>query len=117
MIVSNHSLLMGAIESLLGDGGEFAVSSGDFRNQADLIAEIKQSKPDVVLIDEDVSVIQPVELIASWERTHNLRLIVLNSRINKMRVYDISECSISDTNQLIAAVRQFQEWESDGFIS
>ena len=106
LIVNIRSLLIEGVERLLhgNEEGRFEVVTTLVDNLADLIREIELVKPSVIVIDEVASFINPAELIASLLDTRHVRLIVVNSRISTMDIYDKSKFIISHPNQFIEAL-------------
>jgi len=97
---------MEGVEGLLEsqrNGGLDAVSTVA-NNLPDLIHEIEEIKPGVVVIDEATSFLMPAELIASLLNFRYVRLIVLNSRTSKMDIYDKSEFMITHPSHFIEAL-------------
>ena len=101
-----RSLLMDGIEDLLetNGNGKFEVVRTLANNLADLIREIEQLKPNVIIIEEASTFIRPADLIALPLNLPRLRLIVLNTRTSNIDVYDKNELTISNPRHLIEAL-------------
>ena len=108
LIVNIRSLLMEGVEGLLesktNGKGKFEVISTLADNLDDLIREVDQLNPSVILVDEIAASFEPVQLIAALLNTQCIRLIVLNGQTSKMDIYDKSEFMISNPNHLIDAL-------------
>jgi DNA-binding NarL/FixJ family response regulator len=106
LIVNVRSLLMESVVGLLDSNGNgnFDVVSTLANDLPDLLQEIKDLKPGVIVIDEATVFMRPVELIISLLNIQNIRLIVLNSATSKMDIYDKTEFMISHPSHLIAAL-------------
>lgn len=105
LIVHLDSLLVGVVENLLGSGGEFVVASTFLESDTALIREIEHSKPDVIILDDISSLMEPSNLIASIWDIQDMRIILLNHEVSMMSVYDKNEHPISTPDQLIEAIR------------
>lgn len=104
LVVNIRSLLMEGVESLLATHGKFVVVNTFANNRSDLIREIEELKPGVIVIDAVTSFIKPADLIVSLQDVHNIRLVVLNNQTNKMDIYDKSETIISNLDHFIEAL-------------
>lgn len=108
LLINVRSLLIEGVESILrseGNGG-FEVVSTLVSELPDLICEIELVKPEVIVLDEITSFVNPAELIVSLLNTGFVRLIVLNNRTSKMEIYDKSESVISNSDLLIEAINE-----------
>jgi len=94
------------VEGLLASNGngKFEVVSTLANNLADLIDEIEQLGPSIIIIDEVTSFINAADLIVSLLNVQDMRLIVLNSETSKMDIYDRSESAISKLDHFIEAL-------------
>ena len=106
LLVNVRSLLLEGVEGLLesNGNGKLEVISTLANNLADLIGEVEQLKPSVIVIDEVTSFINAADLIASLLNVQNMRLIVLSSETSKMEIYDRSESIISNLDHFIDAL-------------
>ena len=106
LLVNVRSLLLEGVEGLLASNGngKFEVVSTLANNLADLIDEIEQLGPSIIIIDEVTSFINAADLIVSLLNVQNMRLIVLNSETSKMNIYDRSESRISHLDHFIDAL-------------
>lgn len=114
MIVNIQTLLVEGVESLLNAEGEFLVTNTIFSNHGALIEAIEQSRPDVIIVDEASYLMEPAQLIAALGSIKEVRLIVLNSRISQIGIYDKHEYAISNPSQLIAAICWDLKMDLDG---
>lgn len=108
ILAINHvrSLLMDGVENILSaiENNKFELVSSPANNLGDLIQEIEQLRPNIIIMEEVSSFFKPVDLITSVLGNQNIRLIVLNSRYSKMDIYDKSECFISKPDHFIEAL-------------
>lgn len=108
ILTINHvrSILMEGVEDILGakNSVEFELLSTPANNLGELVHEIEQLKPNVIIMEEASSFIKPVDLITSVLSNRNIRLIVLNSRYSKMDIYDKSEFTVSSLEHFIEAL-------------
>lgn len=106
ILVSNtHSLLIEGVKSLLDTMGNFVVSCALFTDDIALVQEIQQSKPDIVIVDDEtMNSITSVKLLEMFRMMPSLRLIVLDRQISRMDVYEKHEFIISHSDHLIEAL-------------
>ena len=107
LIVNVRSLLMESLAGLLesNGNGSFDVVSTLANNLPDLLHEIDELKPGVLVVDKATSFMKPAELITSLLFVHNMRLIVLDSQTSNMTIYDKCEFMISNPSHLIDALK------------
>lgn len=104
-MLNTHSLLVQGVKSFLDTMDEFEVASSLFTDDIALVQEIKQLKPDVVIMDDEtIALIEPVQLLEIFRIRPNVRLIVLDNQISRMDVYDKREFMISHPDHLIEAL-------------
>lgn len=103
LIVHARSLLLESIARLLeaNENGKFEVVSTLADNLPDLVYEVGELKPAIIVIDEATSFTKPAALIAALLNTRRTRLIVLNTETNKMDIYDKREFIVSQPEDLI----------------
>ena len=104
LIVNIRSLLIEGVERLLKANQEFVVANTFASDPAALIFEIEELKPDIVILDDVTTFVEPAQLIASLLNTQNMRLIVVNYSDNTINIFDKRECTISNSDQFIAAI-------------
>ena len=105
LMLDTHSLLVEGVKSFLDTMDEFEVASSLFTNDIALVQEIRQLKPDVVIMDDEtITLIEPVQLLELFRIRPCLRLIVLDTQISRMDIYDKRELTISHPRHLIEAL-------------
>jgi DNA-binding NarL/FixJ family response regulator len=107
LIVNVRSLLIESVAGLLeADGNEwFDVVSTLANNLPDLLQEIEELKPGVLIVDKATSFMRPAELIVSLLLAQNMRLIVLDSQTSSMTIYDKCELMITNPSHFIDALK------------
>jgi hypothetical protein len=113
LIVNNMaSLLMDGVNGLLElHGTNFDVLRSHVLNLPDLIQQVEKRNPDVIILEEPSSLLQPVDLFAFFLRIRNIRLIIINLQTSKIDIYDRSEREISRLDHFFEAVHS----EADPF--
>lgn len=107
LIVNVRSLLMESVAGLVdsgGNNGQFDVVSTLANNLPDLLQEVEELKPGVLVIDRAATFIRPEELLVFLLYVSPIRLVVLDSGTNKMDVFDKHELTISHPNQFLEAL-------------
>jgi DNA-binding NarL/FixJ family response regulator len=98
-------LLVGGVKSLLGAVDDFVVASILVTDGIAILQEIEQSRPDVIIMDDEtVTLIDTMRLMEIFRTMPSLRLVVLDRQISRMDVYDKREFSISHPDHFIEAL-------------
>jgi DNA-binding NarL/FixJ family response regulator len=105
LIVENHLLLGAGIQDLLNGQTGLELIGVSPSHQEELVREIRRVRPDVVVIDEDSQLTDPTDLLASLKNHLTLRVVVLNTSDDVVRIYDSQEVSVTQTSQLINIIR------------
>jgi AmiR/NasT family two-component response regulator len=74
-------------------------------HQVELVREIRRVRPDVVVIDENCHLTDPAELLAFLKNYLKLRVVVLNTNDDVVRIYDSHEVSITQTSEFVNIIR------------
>lgn len=106
LIVNIHSLLIEGVESILNSqgNGRFEVISTYASDISNLLQDVNQREPSVIVVDEVTSFIEPAKLIMSVMTRRFVRLIVLNSQTSTMDIYDKRVSRISGPEHLMEAL-------------
>ncbi len=106
LIVNPASVLTAGLELLLHQQRDFKVVSSNPENEEKLIEEIGRHRPDIVLLDDSQSLVEPLHLIASLKDCPNLRVIVVNLKDNRLLIFNRQEFEVACANDLVDAVRR-----------
>ena len=105
LVFNTQSLLAGGVKSLLDSVDDFIVASILFTDGIALVQEIEQSKPDIIIMDDEtISLMRPMQLVEILRIIPSLRLVILDKQISRMDVYDKREFIISHPNHFIEAL-------------
>jgi len=98
-----QSLLMEGVESLLSANGKdmFEVISTTTTNITELVQEVDQLKPNIIIMEERPSLVNPADLFTALTDTGNIRLVVVNLNNNNLDIYHKSECTVSNPDHFI----------------
>lgn len=120
LIINVRSLLMESVIGLLASkgSGDLDVISTIVDSLPELINEVREVKPSIVVLDEVTSLTRPAELIASLLHVQNIRIIALNSGASRMDIYDKSNFTVSHPSQFIEALNfegsPLHHWKGGG---
>jgi len=117
LIVTSELLLSEGIESLLSHEDDIIVIGTQFTDESDLAKDIDHYQPDVVILDERLEYSDLTKLFDLLIDFPRIRMMVVNVIDNKVNVYDKSEFEISDSNDLVFAIRQGSAYVGDDFVS
>ena len=105
LICNTNSLLVGGVKRLLDTRDDFAVASILFMDGIALVQEIEQSKPDIIIMeDETISLMRPMHLVEIFRIKPGLQLVILDRQISRMDVYNKHEWVISHPDHFIKAL-------------
>lgn len=76
VVVDDHALFRSGLISLLGDMGEFQVV-GEAANGREALDVVRQTKPDIVLMDVNMPVMGGVETVRALKGHESCRIIML----------------------------------------
>jgi hypothetical protein len=105
MVVDGQSVLSAGISELLARYGDLAVESVHPADKDALVAAIRESRPDAVVIDVATVAEDAAELIAQCPDVPCLRVILTSNSGSAVGIYDKSRCQIEDMRDLVALVR------------
>ena len=109
LIINVRSLLMETVAGLLqsNGNGSLDVISTLADDLPTLLQEVKELKPEIIVLDAATSCVPPTALISSFLNIQKIRLIVLDSRSNKIDIYDKNEFMLSHPNHFMEALNLF----------
>lgn len=105
LVVINKLLFGVGLESLLSDENDLDVKSIPYKNEKTLSLEIKEYEPDVVLIDESIKLAVLPNYLNILAGLPKLRLLVVNSKENRVHIYDKNEIQIDSSMDFLTAVK------------
>ena len=89
LVIENNLVLGACIESLLALDPDLHVIGIAPQNEAALIQAIWRAQPDVLIMDEESRLTNPMRLLCQLENYPKLRLIVVNRHNNWLQLFDI----------------------------
>ena len=104
LVVINKALFRVGLESLLSQYKELDLKTIVYQNDKALVATIKDFQPEVILVDEGVQINDMPSVLGILSDYSNIRLLVVNSRENRLQAYEKREIPISRSEDLFNAV-------------
>jgi len=97
--------LAAGIRSVLSRETNLHVAAIAPKCEAALIEEIRLLQPDVVVLDETTHIVRLAKLLGLLEDYPDLRVVVLRTTDNRVRVYDKQEVSVAQIADLVEVIR------------
>ncbi len=104
LVMRSSYLLSAGVECLLHEQQELEVVSLDIEFTKQLVEEIIDVKPDVMVIDESTVITNLVNLVDLFEKFPEIRVIVVNLENNHMSVFDKRYIPIQQLTDFYAAL-------------
>lgn len=108
LIVENSLLLGAGVQSLLAAEANLDVIGISPKDQAELIQEIERFQPDVVVLDDLTHLTDTARLLTFLEVCPELRVVVLSSNSNLVRVYYRQRALITQVTDLVRILHASQ---------
>jgi len=102
VLVATKEMLLGAgIESLLIGQKELDFIGIISNSNIELINKINRLKPEVVILDENMYLVNAKELMACMEKWPEMRLVVVSTNENRMQVYNKRQFQVTQSMDLV----------------
>lgn len=105
LVVINKLLFGVGLESLLSHEEDLNVKSVPYENKKALSEEIRRYEPHVVLIDESIKLATRPNLLDILTGFPNIRVLVVNTKENRVQVYDKKDIQIARSMDFITAIK------------
>ncbi|MCP5101421.1 MAG: hypothetical protein GY943_38230 [Chloroflexi bacterium] len=105
LIVENNLLMGAVIEELLSQDKDLELYSIVPENETNLVAKVWQLCPDVIILNEDSELIEPINLLTSLINYPQIRLVVVSLYHDRVLVYDQQKTSLKQHYDLTAVIR------------
>lgn len=106
LIIDNRSIMGAGVETLLSDTKHFQVIGTSPRDENDLVSDVWQYSPDVIIISSQSQLTDPARLMTLLKRYRSFRLIVVSEDDNTMEVYEKRRVTARQRSDLATAVQQ-----------
>jgi chemotaxis response regulator CheB len=87
LVVENQLLLGAGLQSLLADKADLDVIGISPGDGEELVREIRRIQPDVILLNADSHLADPVELLALLSHDPGLRVLAFNANNHLVRIH------------------------------
>lgn len=105
LILENESLLGASIECILKNDIDLKVSGLSSFDRGTLVNEIMSVQPDVLILENICHLFDLAKFVFLMKEIPKLRLIVISAADNSFQIYDKHEVFLTDTTDLITAIR------------
>ena len=106
LIVHSNNIFTLGVENLLTRETDLRVRSTALRNRASLVREIASFRPEVVIWDESLSTNEFSILMDCIKHSAEIRIMGINTRDNRVNIFDKQELQIHGSADLVAAIRK-----------
>ncbi len=105
LILENQLLVGAGLQVLLSREADLEVFGIPFLNSEDLARVINESEPDVIVLDEIGHLTRLTGLLPLLNNVSKLRIVVVSSQDNLIRIYNKHEVLVTHASQLINIIR------------
>ncbi len=105
VLVVENELLGGLVKHLLSKEPGLHVIGAAPQDAAALLDAIRQTRPDVVVMDQNVGLATPVDPADLPEDLPNLRFVTMNAENERARVQDIRQVRVTGKRDLVTLMR------------
>jgi len=105
LIIINKLLFRVGLEGLLSREDDLRIQSVNFNPGRSLSEQIRGYEPDVIVVDESLKFSPTASFIDLLMGLPNIRVLVVNTRENKVQIYDKHEIQIAGSLDLISAIK------------
>jgi len=105
LIVENQILLGAGVQSLLGDETDLEMRGISPTSQVDLIHEIRQYQPDIVVVNASSHLTVPGKLLFAVDNHSQLRVVVISADDNRVCIYEKHEVFMTRASDLLDIIR------------
>jgi hypothetical protein len=107
VLVVEDELLGQAVKSLLSQVKDFDIVGCAPRDEAELVEEIKRTRPAVVVLAAATQLTDPDSLVCRFDERWNLRVVAVSADDNTVRVYDKQQVLITVGEDLAVIIRSW----------
>lgn len=105
LVIDNRSIIGAGVETLLSNAGHLQVIGTEPQDENDLVRDVWQFSPDVIILSKQSQLIDPVRLLDLLKNYRSFRLIVVSEDDNTMEVYEKRQVTASHHSDLATAVQ------------
>ena len=105
LVVDNHSILGTGVEELLSNIDQLQIIGVNPADEVDLLQDIWQLVPDVIILSDRSSIISPTQLLFQLKYYPSVRLIVVSEDENTLDIYDKRQIMTRQRADLTTAVQ------------
>jgi DNA-binding NarL/FixJ family response regulator len=105
LVFQSDQLLLAGVESLLAREMDMNVSTITLSDGNQLISEIEQFEPEVVVMDENLVLSRFSLILDLFRGFPELRVMVVDDKENLLHIYDKHEVTVRQGKDLVSAIR------------
>ena len=105
LVIDNHSIMGAGVETLLANSEKLQVIGSTPQNEDDLVRDVWQFSPDVIILNHQSKLTNPVRLLSLLDNYRSFRLIVVSEDDNTMEVYEKRQITARHHSDLATAVQ------------
>lgn len=104
LVIDNRSIMGAGVETLLSNAGHLQVIGTTPQDETDLVSDVWQFSPDVIILSNQSQLVDPVRLMILLKNYRSYRLIVVSENDNTMEVYEKRQVTARQRSDLATAV-------------
>ncbi|MCA9975835.1 MAG: response regulator transcription factor [Anaerolineales bacterium] len=105
LVIDNRTIMGAGVETLLSNRINLQVIGTTPKDEADLVRNVWQFSPDVIILSHQSQITNPVRLLSLLNNYRSFRLIVVSEDDNTMEIYEKRQVTASHHSDLATAVQ------------
>ena len=105
LVIDNRTIMGAGVETLLSTSTKLQVIGTKPQNEDDLVRDVWQFSPDVIILNHQSELTNPVRLLSLLNNYRSFRLIGVSEDDNTMEIYEKRQVTASHRSDLATAVQ------------
>jgi chemotaxis response regulator CheB len=105
LVIDNHTIMGAGVEALLSNSKNLQIIGTTPQTEDDLVQDVWQFSPDVIILNYQSEITDPVRLLSLLNHYRSFRLIVVSEDDNTMEIYEKRQVTASHRSDLATAVQ------------
>jgi hypothetical protein len=102
LLIESGQFLGGVIHNLFAGWEQFDVISANPANWRNLVAVMRQSRPDIVVMDDTLGSNYLANLLIHMQNSEVMRIVIVHTESNQVQMYQKREITVNQTKDLIS---------------
>lgn len=110
LVLGDRSVLGSGVREVLSHEADMEVVRLVHDDAVPLLEQIRRDRADVVVLDEIAHETDCAKILSTLERSPGLRIVLISTDSNCLKVYERRQITVRDTGDLVDAVRGVDGW-------